>query len=125
MEKDELLRKIFEDEDLKIEDNEELGVSPETNEDLIIEQCLKIKKNAVSKLLLAAFYSLKIRLNESDYLLKRDEIESLKHSDPTLYALKVKEYNNDEIVKKYNELKEDILSSLSEVKIELERKLKA
>ena len=90
MEKDELLRKIFEDEDLKIEDNEELGVSPETNEDLIIEQCLKVKKSVISKSLLTAFYSLKIRLNESDYLLKRDEIESLKHSDPTLYALKVK-----------------------------------
>ncbi len=125
MEKDELIKKIFIEEDST--NNEEfdyLGVSPETYDDFIIEECLRIKKDAIDKSLLAAFYALKMRINESDYLNKRDEIEELKNSDPTLYALKVKEYNNDELIKKYNELKNDILSILSEVKLELERQLK-
>ena len=126
MEKDELIKKLLEErESINKEDNkEELGVSPETHDDFIIEECLRIKKDAIDKSLLAAFYALKMRINENDYLIKRDEIERLKNSDHTLYALKVKEYNNDELIKKYNELKNDILSILSEVKIEIERRLK-
>ena len=126
MEKDELIKKLLEErESINKEDNkEELGVFPETHDDFIIEECLRIEKDAIDKSLLAAFYALKMRINESDYLIKRDEIERLKNSDPTLYALKVKEYNNDELIKKYNELKNDILSILSEVKIEIERRLK-
>ena len=125
MEKDDLIKKLLEErETINKKENEELGVSPETHDDFIIEECIRIKKDAIDKSLLAAFYALKMRINESDYLIKRDEIEKLKNSDPTLYALKVKEYNNDELIKKYNELKNDILSILSKVKIEIERRLK-
>ncbi len=115
---------IKENSDIALEDTE-LGVSPETSLDFIIEKCIEIKEEAFSKELLDEFYKLKEALNSDFYLEKRNEIEEAKEKeDKSEYKKLYEEYNSDPLVKEYEKIKEEVLLTLVEIKDEIDEKLK-
>ncbi len=105
---------------------EGIDVSPEKYDDFIIEQCLKIRKDRVDKSLLFSFYLAKVKLNTDEYMDKRDAIQEAKvKNDMVLYNKLVKEYNSLPLVKEYEALKEEVSSSLKEIKTLFEERMKA
>lgn len=105
---------------------EGIDVSPEKHDDFIIEQCLKIRKDRVDKSLLFSFYLAKVKLNSNEYMDKRDAIQEAKiKDDMVLYDKLVKEYNSLPLVKEYEALKEEVSSSLGEIKTLFEERMKA